>query len=456
LFPTFKLETTPSSNFHHVRYTTAGSSIGDKWGSAVATDGTTIVAGATETDSTSGDDGYVTVIGGGGGSYAATDTIDAPADATGAAATEEQSFGASVDVENGLVVVGAPDTDLENDNADTLNTDEGAAYVYVVTSGQAGASTQVTASYGGIGDKFGAAVAVDDGTVAAGAPGTDVPTDTSTSTDQGAVVTYECELEGANQATCDFDQTMYGKDATAGEGIGTSVSLDGEEFVVGAPFADPNGTDAGAIYTAEDLFSSAATAIDDTGFSVGEDALPTTLDVLANDQGALGSGYKSVLGVGAAANGATAVAGGGTGVVYTPSMNYCGSDSFTYTLDGGSVGAVALTVSCVNDAPTQVGTLANRTAAEDEAVSFATAAGFADVDNATLSYSATGLPTGVTIAAGTGAVSGTIGAGASSQSPYTVTITARDAANASATQMFQFTVTPPAPNGNLIFGNGYE
>ena len=34
-------------------------------------------------------------------------------------------------------------------------------------------------------------------------------------------------------------------------------------------------------------------------------------------------------------NGAVVITGGGTGLTYAPNANYCGADSFTYTLTPG-------------------------------------------------------------------------------------------------------------------------
>ncbi len=65
---------------------------------------------------------------------------------------------------------------------------------------------------------------------------------------------------------------------------------------------------------------------------------------------------------------------------------------------------------------------------------------FTDVDNGdTLTYSASGLPTGVTINATTGAISGTATAGGT----YMVTITATDTSNASASGSFNLVVANP-------------
>jgi hypothetical protein len=64
----------------------------------------------------------------------------------------------------------------------------------------------------------------------------------------------------------------------------------------------------------------------------------------------------------------------------------------------------------------------------------------ADADGDTLSYSATGLPSGLTINSSTGMISGMIGFAAYVQSPYQVTVTASDGSH-SAGQSFVWTVT---------------
>jgi hypothetical protein len=63
-----------------------------------------------------------------------------------------------------------------------------------------------------------------------------------------------------------------------------------------------------------------------------------------------------------------------------------------------------------------------------------------DDSGGTLSYSATGLPPGLTINSSTGAITGTIAVGADTNSPYTVTVTAADSA-AGTSASFQWTVT---------------
>ena len=97
------------------------------------------------------------------------------------------------------------------------------------------------------------------------------------------------------------------------------------------------------------------TAVDDAA-TVAEDAAATPIDVLANDTDPDG-GPKAIGSASDPANGTVALTGGApgahTGLTYQPDPNYCGPDTFTYTLTpGGSTATVTVTVSCVNDAPT--------------------------------------------------------------------------------------------------------
>jgi hypothetical protein len=62
-----------------------------------------------------------------------------------------------------------------------------------------------------------------------------------------------------------------------------------------------------------------------------------------------------------------------------------------------------------------------------------------DASGGTLSYSVSGLPSGLSINSGSGAITGTIATGADTSSPYTVTVTAADA-HASTTATFHWTV----------------
>ena len=90
-----------------------------------------------------------------------------------------------------------------------------------------------------------------------------------------------------------------------------------------------------------------------------------------------------------------------------------------------------------------------QTEADGALVSFPVAGNFSDLDGDTLSFTATGLPLGLSINA-TGVISGTIDPAASQGGPnadgiYTVTVTASDGNGGTVTTSFTYTVTNPGP-----------
>ncbi|MBK6726085.1 MAG: tandem-95 repeat protein [Xanthomonadales bacterium] len=191
----------------------------------------------------------------------------------------------------------------------------------------------------------------------------------------------------------------------------------------------------------------APTAVADSP-SVAEDSGANTIDVLLNDTD-IDAGPKLVTAVGAATNGT--VTNNSTNVGYAPNGNYCGADSFSYTITGGSSATVSVTVTCVNDAPTAVGSIATQSATEAVLLSVATASAFNDVDGDTLSYTLdAGAPAWLSVDSGTGVVSGTPPIGAA-PGPYSVTVTASDPALTSAAQTFSITVLPFG-----LFKDGFE
>jgi len=84
----------------------------------------------------------------------------------------------------------------------------------------------------------------------------------------------------------------------------------------------------------------AVNAVDDGPFAVNdattvlEDSAATTIDVLTNDTD-VDAGPKTVASVTQPTNGSSAVTNAGADLTYTPNANYCGTDTFAYTLNGG-------------------------------------------------------------------------------------------------------------------------
>jgi chitodextrinase len=97
------------------------------------------------------------------------------------------------------------------------------------------------------------------------------------------------------------------------------------------------------------------------------------------------------------------------------------------------------TPSGTNQAPVFSTNLADRTDAEGDSVSLDADA--SDADNDPLTYSATGLPGGITINASTGVISGTLSS--TSSGSHAVTVTVSDG-SLSDTDTFTWTVTEPA------------
>ena len=111
--------------------------------------------------------------------------------------------------------------------------------------------------------------------------------------------------------------------------------------------------------------------------------------------------------------------------------------------DGISEGAprTSAQVSIENTVPVFGADLPNRTDLEGAAVSVS--AGATDADGDPLTYEATGLPTGITLNATNGLLSGTIATGATSTGPYSVSISVREGAVADAVDSFTWTVNVP-------------
>jgi hypothetical protein len=166
----------------------------------------------------------------------------------------------------------------------------------------------------------------------------------------------------------------------------------------------------------------------DDAFTTDEDTPLnfTAAELLANDTDADGTDPTIDSVDTSSSQGGTITDNGGGNYTYTPAANFNGVDTFTYTITDGSLtdtGTVTVTVNPVNDAP-QVINPGDQTHDEGASVSLAITA--TDVDGDPLTYSATGLPDGLSINPATGLISGTISQTAAGGSPYDVTVTVDD------------------------------
>jgi uncharacterized repeat protein (TIGR01451 family) len=114
---------------------------------------------------------------------------------------------------------------------------------------------------------------------------------------------------------------------------------------------------------------------------------------------------------------------------YVPTANYNGSDIFTYQANDVTVNSntstVNVTVTAVNDAPVVTNPGA-QTNTEGNAVSLQIVASNVDLPAQTLTYSATGLPDGLSINPGSGLISGTISYHAAHHSPFSASVSVTD------------------------------
>jgi LPXTG-site transpeptidase (sortase) family protein len=94
-------------------------------------------------------------------------------------------------------------------------------------------------------------------------------------------------------------------------------------------------------------------AVNDTA-TVLEDAAATAINVRGNDTD-IDSAVELITAVTQPANGTVVITNAGADLTYQPNANYCNggtpTDNFTYTLSGSDTATVAVTVTCINDAP---------------------------------------------------------------------------------------------------------
>jgi CshA-type fibril repeat protein len=346
----------------------------------------------------------------------------------------------SASASNGTVVINADGTLTYTPDPDFNGNDQ---IVYTISDGEGGTDSAVFDM---------TVVAVNDGPV----PVDVLPPQSNVDADSGVSVATAGGFTDIDGPSTSYSATGLPPglsiNANTGEITGTidnSASQGGTDglYTVTITATDFQGTPATQTFVWT-VTNPGPTAVNDTA-STDEDTA-VTVNVLANDNDPDGDDLSVT--AASAANGTVVVNPDGS-ITYTPNAGFNGTDTITYTISDGEGGTatatVDVTVAAVNDAPEPVGALPPQTNIDaDSGISVETAGGFADSDDASLTYSVSGLPAGLGIDPATGEITGTIDRSASqggSNGIYTVTVTATDAGGLSATQTFSWTVTNPAP-----------
>jgi hypothetical protein len=164
----------------------------------------------------------------------------------------------------------------------------------------------------------------------------------------------DTDIDGGPMTVTAVTQPAAGQGAVAISGGGTGVSYTtATNFEGTTSFTYTlDGASTATVTITVTPVDDPATAVDDA-FTVAEDSAATTLDVLANDTDIDGGGAIALQSVTQPANG-TVVLVGTTAVSYQPNADFAGTDTFTYTLAGGSTATVRVTVTNVDDAPVAV------------------------------------------------------------------------------------------------------
>jgi hypothetical protein len=122
----------------------------------------------------------------------------------------------------------------------------------------------------------------------------------------------------------------------------------------GGASAFSTATDTASIIVTSGAPNTAPVAVDDS-YVMDEDSPRTGLFVLNNDTD-VDNNVLTLVSLGSALHGDLGILD--NAAVYTPTANYCGSDTFDYVVSDGNggtdTGTVSITVSCINDAPVAV------------------------------------------------------------------------------------------------------
>ena len=257
------------------------------------------------------------------------------------------------------------------------------------------------------------------------------------------------------------DADSFTVDRTTGQirvGEGTVLNFEsGVSYSVTLTAADPSSaTDSIFVEITVTDVNEAPEAVDDSGATDEDTAV--NIRVLTNDTDPENDDLTVSL-RNRPRNGSASIEVDNT-VTYTPSPNYHGADTFTYSVsDAGfsDEGAVSVTIRSVNDAPEFSSATAERSVSESAQPGANVGAPIAatDVDGDTLTYRLTGAAASdFEIEEHTGQITVSEGAVLATQTTYAATITADDQKGGAASIDVTITVTTGPIGPPIITGGG--
>jgi hypothetical protein len=201
----------------------------------------------------------------------------------------------------------------------------------------------------------------------------------------------------------------------------------------------------------------APVAVDDGPVVLVEDGFVSFDPVLANDSDVEGDTLTitSINGSPITPSGSLTIASGsitlgadGRTLNYVPNSNFNGPAVVTYVISDGAASAsanVTFDVTPQDDPISLISAASNVTLNDGDAVSLPMAGYFDDPDGDSLVYSATGLPTGVSIDTATGLISGTLDSSASQTAPFAINVSVSDGVSSTVSTGFSLDVLNIAP-----------
>jgi ELWxxDGT repeat protein len=254
----------------------------------------------------------------------------------------------------------------------------------------------------------------------------------------------DADPDGDPLALSGFTQAAHG--VVAGHPDGSLTYTPAANYFGSDAFAytasDPHGgTSTASVTVTVEPVNDPPTAADDAGATPEDTELQVS--PLANDSDVEADTLR-VSAVSAPSHGTAAVLPDGVTVVYNPSPDYHGPDSFGYTASDGAGGSAAatihVTVSPVNDAPVAMADAA--TLDEDGSITLAPLSNDSDPDGDTLVLGAVGVPSHGTAMVGPDGVTVAYTPSAGYSGPDSFDYTASDGSGGSTTATVSISVAP--------------